>query len=50
MGDDSGVAIALSELNGTEGLGKRANLVNLNKDRVGAAERSEERRVGKECL
>ena len=38
MGDDSGVAIALSELNGTEGLGKRANLVNLNKDRVGAAE------------
>ncbi len=36
MRDYSCVAIALCELYGAESLGKRTNLVNLYKDRVGA--------------
>lgn len=38
VGDNGGVTVALSELYGTEGLGERADLVNLHEDGVGAAE------------
>ena len=36
MRDDSSVTVTLSELNRTESLGKRTDLVNLNKNRVSA--------------
>ena len=37
-GDDSGVAVALSEFDGAEGFGERTDPVNLNEDGVCAAE------------
>ncbi len=38
MGDNGGVAVALSEFDGAEGFGEGADLVHLNENRVGAAE------------